>query len=766
MARFSFKKTLKPRRLFKLLLLAVLIAGPIFVFYIDTVVRDQFEGKRWALPARVYARPLELYVDLKLDPNQFEQELIGLGYRNTADGATPGSYYRRQQEFEVVSRPFTFWDGPQRSQSFHVGFSGQEVSALTDAAGAPLTMVRLDPLLIGSIYPAHNEDRVLVRLQDVPASLITTLIAVEDRKFYTHYGIDPRGILRALLMNVRGGHGMQGGSTLTQQLVKNFYLTQERTLRRKAMEVLMALLLERHYSKDQILEAYLNEIYLGQDGSRAIHGFGLASQFYFGHVPSELDLPQVALLVGLVKGPSYYDPRRHPERALARRNVVLTELKDLGIINDVQYLTARRAPLGVLARTAGGATPYPAFIDLVHRQLQRDYREEDLRSEGLQIFTTLDPRVQQVAEKSLATRLAALEKQRGLPTKSLEGAVVVTNTEGGEVLAVVGGRDARYEGFNRALDAQRQVGSLIKPAVYLAALEHPDRYTLVTTLDDGPLIWHERGSPDWSPHNYDRQFHGQVELRTALAHSYNIATVRLGAGVGLPSVIETAQRLGVDRPLNPFISTVLGAANLAPIEVAQMYETVASGGFRTPLRAIREVLTKDGAPLQRYDLAVRQVVDPGAAYLLTTALQGVVRDGTAAGLKQYISPELNAAGKTGTTDDLRDSWFAGYTGDKLGIVWIGRDDNRSSGLTGATGAMTVWGEMMSQLDLESLDPPEPDNIERVWIDPVTHLRADASCAGAVEVPFIRDSAPTELASCVPRSPVQAVKGWFRRLFGQ
>ncbi len=737
----------------------------IFVLYLDYTIRSQFEGKRWALPARVYARALELYPGMKLSAEQLTAELTALGYRKDPAGEEPGTFQRRNNSLEIVSRPFRFWDGAQDSRRLRLEFTGPRLTALSDLdMHLNLNLARLDPMLIGSIYPAHKEDRVLVRLSEVPLSLVRALVTVEDRKFYSHHGVDPRGIARALLANLRGGAATQGGSTLTQQLVKNFYLTAERSLRRKFVEIIMALLLEFHYRKDEILEAYLNEIYLGQEGGRGIHGFGLASQFYFGRPLNQLQLPQVALLVGLVKGPSYYDPRRHPERALARRNLVLTELADKNFISQEQMLAAKAAPLGVTGKAPSGASPYPAFLELVHRQLRRDYREQDPRSEGLQIFTTLDPQTQRVAEKTIAARLALLEKARHMPAKTLEGAIVVTSVENGEVLALVGGRDARFEGFNRALDAERQIGSLIKPAVYLTALERPSSYTLATLLNDNPLTWHEPGTKDWTPNNYDKKSHGEVMLQTALANSYNLSTARLGLAIGVPEIIANLHRLGVERELPAYPSTLLGSSNLTPLEVTQMYQTIASGGFRIPLRAIREILTAQGEPLQRYPLAVEQAIDPAPSYLLTTALQAVVREGTAQGLSQYLSPDLHIAGKTGTTDDLRDSWFAGYSGDRLAVVWVGRDDNRSAGLTGAGGAMTLWGDMMFQLGPEPLAPAPPENIEYVWIDPATRLRADKECKGAVELPFIRDSAPKETSPCVSRSPIKAIKSWFRRLF--
>ena len=752
------------RKRLRLALLSLVLMLSGFVLYLDMTVRAQFEGKRWALPARVYARPLELYPGLKLRPEQLGAELAMLGYHDAGGQLDPGSFRQQHDEFTIATRPFVFWDGAQAALQLRADFDGGRLRSLIDLkTDKPVTLARLDPLLIGGIYPSHNEDRVLVKLNEVPPVLIKGLIAVEDRQFYTHHGVDPRGVARALVTTLRGA-GLQGGSTLTQQLVKNFFLTPERTLRRKFTEMIMAQLLEMHYSKEEILEAYVNEIYLGQDGNRAIHGFGLASHFYFNHPLLQLDLPQAALLVSLVKGPSFYDPRRHPARALARRNLVLQEMRQQQAITQQQYVTARISPLGVVEQAPGGTSLYPAFVELVHRQLRRDYREEDLRSDGLQIFSSLDPLAQFAAERALTTRLTQLEKARRIPPKALEGAVVVSNTQNGEIQALVGGRNTRYEGFNRALDTERPIGSLIKPVIYLTALERPDTYTLATLLDDSPLVWRERGTADWEPRNYDKVFHGQVPLRLALANSYNVSSVRLGLALGVRQVMDSVHRLGVERDLNVYASSLLGADGLSPLEVTQMYQTIASGGFRVPLRAIREVLTADGQPLQRYSLSVEQVIEPGPAYLITSALQGVVREGTADGLNKYLSPDLHIAGKTGTTNDLRDSWFAGYTGDRLAVVWVGRDDNQPINMTGASGAMTVWGDMMASLDPEPLVPPTPDNIELVWVDSASGHRADENCQAVVSLPFMHGSAPVETAPCATHAQGQSIKNWFKRLF--
>ncbi|HEY0633919.1 MAG TPA: penicillin-binding protein 1B [Gammaproteobacteria bacterium] len=759
--KFSLRKYLTFRRL-ALAFLAITLIGMLglglYALYLDTKVRDQFEGRRFALPARVYARPLELFAGARLSADEFARELQRLGYQQPLRASEPGHFVRHDNEFTVVSRPFVFWDGAQPSYTLQLSFGAAGLEALSNAAdGTPITLARLDPEYIGGIYPAHNEDRVLVKLDEVPAELVNGLIAVEDRKFFSHAGVDPRGIARALVTTLSGGP-RQGGSTLTQQLVKNFFLTPERTLKRKFNEALMALLLDYHYDKNEILETYINEIYLGQDKNRAIHGFGLAAQFYFGKPLKELSLAQSAMLVGIVKGPKVYDPHKHPERAKERRNLALSLMRDQKFITEEQFLKAKIEPLGVGDKPSMGTTRYPAFFGLVRKQLLRDYQEADLRSEGLQIFTTLDPRTQAAAERALTTRLAQLDKGGAKDGALLEGAVVVTDSQNGEVQAIVGGRDPSYPGFNRAIDAQRSIGSLMKPAVFLAALADPSRYTLITPLDDSPLTWREAGRPAWTPKNYDKANHGMVALRTALANSYNIPTARIGLELGIEEVLEQASHLGNGETIPPYASSVLGAVPMSPLEVTQMYQTIASGGFRVPLRAIREVLTADGIPLQRYPLSVEQVADAAPVYLLTAAMQGVVREGTAKGLVKYVPAEVNAAGKTGTTDDARDAWFAGFTGDRVAVVWVGYDDNRATRFTGGGGAMPIWGELMAQLEPEPLAPPLPENVEMVWIDAATGLRGDLACPEAVELPFIIGSAPSEESPCV--AEVMPVESFF------
>lgn len=728
------------RRFFRIVLgVSCVLAGLAlagYVLWVDYEVRQQFEGKRWQVPARIYARPLALYPGAGMDPVALEAELRVAGYQ-PGSSARPGEYLRRGNSIEVNLRAFRFWDGLEPQRRLTVDLAGGKVVGIRDQRDS-VALVRFEPALIGRIYPQHGEDRVLVRLNEVPPVFVKALLSVEDRGFYRHLGVSFRSILRALWANLRAGQTVQGGSTITQQLAKNFFLTPERTLRRKLNEALIALLLEIHYGKAEILEAYLNEVYLGQQGRRAVHGFGLASSYYFGRRLDELEIHEVALLVAMVRGPSYYDPRKHPRRTKLRRNRVLDTMAAQGAISDAGLRAAKARPLGILQHSPSGQTRFPAFMDLVWRQLRRDYRDADLRSEGLQIFTTLDPLLQRRAESALAANIPRFEARSGsLKPGMLQGAVILTDAGNAEVLAVVGGRDPREPGFNRALDARRPIGSLVKPAVYLAALEHPDRFTLISELEDAPVRLKDRRGQIWSPKNYDGTTHGRVPLYQGLAQSYNLATVNLGLEVGVGRVVNALKRLGVEQEIAPYPSVLLGSVELSPVEVAQVYQTIAGGGFRTPLRAIREVTDARGQPLNRYPLTVEQSVAPGPAYLLNFALQAVMREGTGRSAYQTLPTSLNVAGKTGTTDDLRDSWFAGFTGNHLAVVWLGRDDNRPTGLSGAGGALQVWSKLVAGIrNTKGVSPPVPENV--LWAA-VDGNRPNSGCQDGRTLPFVRGS---------------------------
>src|SRR5450755_2399744 len=689
--------------------LVAIAAG--WVVHLDRVVTREFRGRLWSVPARVYAEPIDLYVGAPVGADDLEEELRRLHYRSGDPAAGPGVYRRHGGTFDLHARRVRFVDGLREPELVSMRAGSDSITDLKYTDGRELPVFRLDPLLVGSVFPVHGEDRIVLSPADVPPLLRAAIKLVEDRRFDEHHGVDPLGILRALWANLRAGHVVQGGSTLTQQLVKNYFLSDEQTMGRKATEAVMALRLEAHFSKEDILVAYLNEVYLGQDGARAIHGFGLGSEYTFAKPLAELDAAELALLIGLVKGPSYYDPRKHPDRARARRNVVLQELADAHLIDAAVAKSTAANPLGL--RPPGGSY-VPAYLDLVRRHLKRDYAEADLAAAGLAVYTTLDPRAQAAAERSLTRHLNRLDAASRVRDAHLEGAVIVAEPNSGDVVAVVGGREVGADGFNRALDAHRPIGSLVKPAVYLAALE-TGRYNAATLIEDAAIELKLGDGSVWAPQNFEHQIYGQVPMARALAESMNLATVRLGLDIGLPRVADTLQRLGLETtpPLNP--SLLLGTVEMTPLEVVQVYMSLANGGFRARLRAVRAVLDEHGRPLKNFKVQVEAAAPASAVYQLDRMLTLVTTHGTGRDAPARLPRGTVVAGKTGTSSDTRDSWFAGFTGSYVSVVWVGYDDNRVTGLTGAMGALPVWADTLARLRSASFEPVPPELVEDRWI---------------------------------------------------
>jgi len=724
----------------------ILFCTASYFLWLDHRILTKFEGHRWKLPARIFASPLELYSGLNINKLKLKQELDTLGYHQVNQLTAPGEYQLSANSIGLANRSFRFWDGVEKSRQILVSFTDDRIDSLVDFYSSnDISLVRLDPQLIGKIYPDHNEDRVLIPYENVPPVLVDTIIAVEDRNFYNHIGVDPKGILRAIWVNIRETSLKQGGSTLTQQLVKNFYLSQERTFWRKFNELIMSILLEWRYSKSEILAAYINEVYLGQHGARAIHGFGTAAEYYFTRPLQELNASQIALLVGLIRGASYYNPRRNPERSLQRRNLVLKMMFGQGILTGSEYKKAKSADLQVLKQPGWSSAKYPAFLDLVVRQLRRDYRPEDLRSAGLRIFTTLNPIYQDIADKAVQRRLKILEAQKNLTRDVIETAAVIAHVDTGEILAMVGGRDTQISGFNRALDAKRPIGSLIKPAVYLTALLKPEKFNVLSLLKDTSVRIKQNDGSIWSPKNYSGKVHGDVCLYKALAKSYNLATIRLGMQVGVEDVIKTLRQLGITNEIPAYPSLFLGTLELSPLQVTQIYQTLASGGFQVPLKTIREILDKSGRPLQRYSMDIKQTIDPRSVFLVRFLLSEVVKNGTAKALLNRLPGKIPLAGKTGTTNDLRDSWFAGFGDNILSVIWIGRDDNRAAGLTGAEGALQVWADIMANIDVQPLTLNPPHGVH--WTDSVGDIEGAASETIAKRFPFIEPHAPDQAGLC-------------------
>ena len=732
------------KRLLVYVLLAIPVAALGYGAWVWGRIAREFDDRHWNIPAEVFASPLELYEGRRLSADDLTRELRRLGYGPVSGRIGPGLFRRDGNTIEVHRRAFTYDGGAFPEQVLHIELGGGRIAALEDGDGSSLPIAELEPMLIGHLFPSHGEDRIILGPDEVPQLLTESLKAVEDRRFDRHWGIDARAMLRAAIANVRAGDITQGGSTLTMQLVRSYFLSNRQTYTRKIREALMALVLELRHSKDEIMLAYVNEIYLGQNGARAVHGFGLASRFYFGKPLAELDVHEIALLVAIVRGPSFYDPRRNPERALARRTLVLELMRDAGLIDAATFASNKDRELGVVTVESRRAAYYPAFMDLVRRQLRRDYDDDDLAQRGLKVYTTLEPMTQAAAEQALVGELERLQSAPGRP--ELEGAVVVTNPHNAEVRALVGGKRTGFDGFNRALDARRQIGSLVKPAVHLAALEM-GRYSLATQIDDVPVTLELDDGRTWSPRNFEDEANGQVTAVRALAESLNLATVNLGLEIGLERVARTLERLGVEprRPLYP--SLLLGAIELTPYEVAELYTTIANGGFRTPLKAVRAVVDGRGRTLRRYALEIEQVASPESIYELNQGLVQVMRRGTGAPAGRLLPAGLTTAGKTGTSDGLRDSWFAGFSADHLVVAWIGNDGNASIGLTGGSGALQVWARIIGSVETSSYDLPPPAGAERVHIDYRTGLSTDPTCPDAVELAMPASAVPPKAVTC-------------------
>ncbi|ENV56566.1 penicillin-binding protein 1B [Acinetobacter soli CIP 110264] len=730
--------------IFSVLVIGGFIAFSIYVIRLDTVIRNKFEGQRWDIPAKVFARPLEIYTNASISQANFTQELNMLGYKSSDSYTKPGSYVNQGSSMYVHTRGFDFGDSSEPEQVLEVTFSADQVTDVRATKPSSTGIARLEPMLIGGIYPQHNEDRVLIKLNKVPKTLIEALIATEDRNFYHHHGLSIRGTARALVSNVTGGK-RQGGSTLTQQLVKNFYLSPERTLKRKVNEALMSLLLELHYNKDEILEAYLNEVNLGQNGNYSINGYGLASQFYFGLPLRELNVAQQAYLVGLVQGPSLYNPWRNPEGALKRRNTVLNNMLVMGYLSQAEYEQESARPLGVLSKPSVGTAKFPDFLDIVRRQLRSEYQETDLTNQGLRIFTTLDPIAQTRIQDAFKASVGQLAKGNPSRLRDLQGAVLVSHPENGELVAAVGSTQD-FTGFNRAVDAKRQVGSLLKPVIYLNAIES-GRYNWASRIQDRAVNVPTGSDQSWTPKNYSGGEHGEVTMAQALANSYNLSAVRLGQEFGVSAFTNKLKKFGVTSEIPSYPSVFLGAVNMSPMEMLSIYSNFATGGFKYPTRAIRSVVDANGKVLERFGLNVEQTIEPSSAYVLNYGLQQVMASGTGRSAYNSLPSSLKLAGKSGTTNDTRDSWFAGYSGNYVAVVWLGLDNNKVTGLTGSSGALPVWTNVMRQLRQQPVNLKQTDDVQWQWIDVASGNLSAQGCGGAMYIPMLRSTVPHQATSC-------------------
>ncbi|WP_231870853.1 penicillin-binding protein 1B [Marinomonas aquimarina] len=732
------------RKLLKWLILLGLLASvpfAVWIWWLDTQVVARFEGQKWQVPSEVYSAPMVLQDGSPWRKQDLESVLAEYGYRFGKNSQKVGWAARSQIKVSAHLRDYTDHTGYHPASRRVFSFANG-VLQIQDVSGKRYRTAVLEPQKIGYLYGGNTENRDILVYEQIPSSLIDILTITEDRDFFHHFGISFTGIARAALVNLSSGSRRQGGSTLTQQLIKNMFLTSDRTYSRKVTEVFMALLLEYRYSKEDIITAYINEVYLAQEGDSALHGFAAASEYFYGRPVNELNLGEQALLVGMVKGPSLYNPRRNPERAKQRRNVVLDLLFEQGRLTQPQVAALKKQPLR-LTTEGKRRSAYGDYLDLVSMQLERDFDQAALATKNLRIYTALDVRAQNAALQAMQDRVATLVKQKPA-LEGLQGAMVVTDRESGQVRAVVGSSDKLYSGFNRALGAVRPIGSLAKPPIYLTAIAS-GRYTWWDRIQDEPKQF-KVGNSIWEPKNYSRDVHGEVPLYEALAKSYNLATIDLAYALGFDRVAQTLRDLGVKRPFTMYPSVALGSLELSPFEVARLYQPLASTGNSAELGVVLSVMDQTGKVLKRFDQSSEV---PFTQQALSVTLAGMTKSpeiGTARAAQAQL-PWLRFAAKTGTTNDQRDSWFVGITGDYLSTVWLGQDDNSPMNITGSSGAQWVWIDFAKTLPQRSLAKalPEGANYYSVTLDDF-EIAADR-CDDKIELPFIEGTEPQSSTSC-------------------
>nr|WP_279716205.1 penicillin-binding protein 1B [Chelonobacter oris] len=699
-----------------------------YLIYLDGQIRSKMDGKLWQLPAEVYGRIENIRQSDAPTLDSIKNRLLDNGYRQTNLLGTPGDFKIEDETIVMIRRAFPFPDHAEPQRVLRLRFKQDKLSVIEDLVNRrAVDEFRFDPKLIAMLQ-SNNEDRLATPLHQYPRLLIDTLLLIEDRRFYEHDGVSLLGITRALITNIQAGQTVQGGSTLTQQLVKNLFLSNERSLSRKVNEALMAVLMDASYDKNRILETYLNEVYLAQDGDTQIHGFALASQFFFGRPVQEISLDQIALLVGMVKGPSLYNPWRNPNNALQRRNVVLKAMLEHAIIDQKLYQLLSERPLGVQTRGSINKAQ-PAFMQLLQQDLQQQLGETKANNlSGARIFTTLDSHKQRAAEQALINAVQQLKLKQKIG--DLESAMVIADYRNGAVLAMVGGVQTKYAGFNRALRSQRQIGSLVKPSVYLAALSDPETFRLNTAVENRPLTIKIKGSADWQPRNYDNKFSGSVMLVDALARSLNVPTVNIGMKVGLDKIIDVQQAMGWDQIKIPKVpAMLLGSYSISPYDVTKLYQVIANDGKKIALSSIEGVFLRNGEAVYQRAFTPEQVVPEEAAIQTLYAMQQAVERGTGRRLQQDFA-RYRLAGKTGTTNDARDTWFVGIDGENVTTVWLGRDNNGKTGLTGASGALTVYQDYLRLIPPTRLNLSKSETIQWIGINSYGGWH----CAGTRTIP--------------------------------
>ena len=737
-----------------LLLLCFLV---IYVIYLDAKVREKFEGQRWQVPVQVFSRAELLRAGEPLSLAYLAKSLTRSGYQKVNKVWRPGQFALSSSRIIIFQPEFSYRDQEFTAARLTIDIANGKVTKVYHG-NTLVKSVTLAPQLVARIIPSSKEDRVLVGLEEVPEALLDTLLLVEDRDFYFHHGVSPFGILRALYSNIVAGRTVQGGSTLTQQLVKNMYLTREKTIVRKINEALMALLLEYRYSKDQLLEAYVNEVYLGQHFANGVYGFGLAAEFYFGRSLNQLTPAQMALLIGVIKGPSYYDPWRKAANARKRRDLVLTLMVEHHLIDVPTYEQAMSASLGIRSKRRMTRQHFYNYMQLVKRELPALLGSQQ-QNAGIKVFTGFSMKTQLLLEQTALKTLTELERKH--QQKALQAAAMVTESRTGEIMALVGDRNLDNNGFNRALDAHRPIGSLIKPAVYLPALERYQQFNFASPIEDKPITLGSEQGKKWRPKNYDGKFRGQVPLIDGLVESLNIPTVNLGMSLGLENIVQSMAMLGYEEPLTERPSMLLGAVNMSPYQINQLYLPIANQGYYERAHAITHVMTHNGETVWQYRPRHEQRISSQSAYLMNYALQQVTKRGTAKSLSWRLKG-AKVAGKTGTTNDQRDSWFVGYDQQQLITTWIGHDDNKPMKLTGSSGALVLFANYLKQAGANNLNWSVPNDVEDVGFELTTGNAVQETCQQMAYYPAV--TVGLSYSNCMEK--IVDKRSWLEKLFGK
>jgi len=739
---FGFKRLL-------LLFLIILLAFVIVLFFyfrnLSNNIETRFAGRRWQIPSRVYSDTTIIYPGQRLNLPSFFEKLHRLRYRQV-DGLPKlkGEMKVSSDLLDIYLYDASFPGVNRKGFPLRIQFQKDMIeSMIRFDTQEPLSIFEFEPEELMLFFGPERERRQLVSIKNIPDHLIKAVMAIEDNRYYHHHGISLTGMIRALYKNLRHSKIRQGGSTITQQLAKNYFLTPEKTISRKAKEILIALILEIQYTKDEILEIYFNEIYLGQRGSESINGVGEASFFYFGKPVDELSIPESAMIAGLIKGPNLYSPYIHPDICLSRRNSVLRAMVKNGWLPEEKLQALLATPVKTAGFTAHPRRA-PYFMDYLVKQLEVLYSKEDLSSLGLSIYTTLDTQIQKAAETALEEGLKRLENKnpalrRSRPEKSLQGAIVVIQPKTGYILAMAGGRNYSISQFNRISQAQRQTGSAFKPFVYLAAL---DKFTPASLFSNAPKTYFtEKG--EWIPQNFEPTPDIPVSMRNALAKSYNIATVDLAMQTGLDKIIRLARSFHFSTPMNPYPSLALGAFEAIPLELARAYCVFAADGVQPYPLSLKDVQNSSGVILNRRHMQIERLISPAKAFIISSMLRTAVVDGTASSLKNY-GISFPVAGKTGTTSNFRDAWFIGYTPDILALVWVGFDNGDSVHATGSRAALPIWANLMRSIpqNLSGTWFQMPPGVVKRKICPESGLLPKAfACPETKEEVFLEDNVP-------------------------